>query len=128
MPIEDWSKVLRLCDMWEMDDLRIIAMSSMEALFTDKTSALKLRIASDHSIEEWKYPAIARMVLRDSPLTRSDIDILGSKMAGDILKVRELDIFAHHKASTLRHDTTGPTDRKIYKIFGCKSPWLIQQA
>jgi hypothetical protein len=128
MSIENWSKVLRLCDMWEMDDLRSIAMSNMEALFTDKTSALKLRIACDHSIEEWKYPAIARMVLRDSALTESDIDILGSKMAGNILQVREHDIFAHCKeASSLREDTTCATDEEICKYFGCKAPWLLDQ-
>jgi hypothetical protein len=127
MSINNWTKVLRLCDMWQMDDLNSVAVSTMEALFTDKTSALKLRIACDHSIEKWKYPAIARMVLRDFALTSNDITILGAKMAADILRVRERDIFACHSDLTERTDTKVVTDREIYTSFGCKSPWLIQE-
>jgi hypothetical protein len=125
MSIENWTKVLRLCDMWQMDDLNSVAVSTMEALFTDKTSALKLRIACDHSIEKWKYPAIARMVLRDFALTSDDIKILGTEMAASILQVRERDIFACHSELTKRTDTKIVTDREIYKNFGCKSPWLM---
>jgi hypothetical protein len=125
MSIENWTKVLRLCDMWQMDDLNSVAVSTMETLFTDKTSALKLRIACDHSIEKWKYPAIARMVLRDFALTSDDINILGAKMAADILQVRERDMFTYNSELTMRKDTKLVTDQEIYEKFGCKSFWLM---
>jgi hypothetical protein len=82
----------------------------------------------DHSIDEWKYPTIARLVLQNSPLSAVDLETLGFKMAADILHVRERDIFDpdHVHGGKTRVDTTSDTDREIYKLFGCKAPWLAE--
>jgi hypothetical protein len=88
MTLPEWRHILRVSEMWQMDGLKESALVSLEELFTDQTAALKLRLAHDYSMEAWKYPAIARLVLRDDPLSKNNIDILGSKSAADIIQIR----------------------------------------
>jgi hypothetical protein len=88
MTLPQWKHVLRVSDMWQMDELRDATLTSMERLFSDETTALKLRIALDTNIEKWKYPALVRLILRIDPLTADDIDTLGSTTSSHVLRIR----------------------------------------
>jgi hypothetical protein len=59
--------MLRVYDMWQLEELEATAISMLHPLFEDGTFATKLRIAYSHSFEDWKYPAIELLVLLDSP-------------------------------------------------------------
>jgi hypothetical protein len=113
--------------MWQMDGLQESALASMEEVFTDQTAAFKLRLAHDYNMEAWKYPAIARLVLRDTPFSENDIDVLGSKSAADIMQIRELDIVVRYETGDESLDsTTKDADKMIYELFVVKSPWLME--
>jgi hypothetical protein len=116
--------------MWQMDDLRTTAITSISQLSSDdSSSALKLRIACDHLIHEWKYPIISSLVLREHTLSSAETDILRSGMAAAIMQIRELDIFDPEQTfkARVQTKTTTTTDHEIFKHFGCRSPFLATQ-
>jgi hypothetical protein len=103
MSIPEWVHVLRVSDMWQMDYLRTTAISVMSPLVADESCALILRIPYDHSIDEWKYSAIARLVLQSPPLSAVDLETLGFKMAADMLHVRERGILIQIMSTGTSH-------------------------
>jgi hypothetical protein len=117
IPFEKWMKVLRVADMWQMDELQSSTKLSLEPLFTDESAASKLRIAIDNDIQPWKYPALLRLVIRENTLNSEDLEVLGLRTAADVLQVRELDILAQMRQS--RSDTSRAADDEIEKLFGC---------
>jgi hypothetical protein len=117
MTLPQWKHVLRVSDMWQMDELRDATLTSMETLFSDETTALKLRIALDTNVEKWKYPALARLILRIDPLTADDIDTLGSTTSSHVLRIREADICKY--GGSLQRDIISTTANQLaVDLFG----------
>jgi hypothetical protein len=92
MNLKEWKHVLRVSDMWQMDELKDTSILHMAGLFNEDAAALQLRLALDMDIEKWKMPSLRKLVLRGDPLSAEELEILGFTTSAKVLRIRELDI------------------------------------
>jgi hypothetical protein len=90
--VHEWCIVLELSHKWGLDTLYSRAIEECEPRFGDSSSPTQLSLAYRFKIEAWKYPAIARLVTWELPLSKLDIDILGSATTATLWQVRETNI------------------------------------
>lgn len=70
---EDWISVLHLSRMWAFDRLRDLSVSMLEELDPVK----KLQLACSCGVDQWRRPALTKLVQRMEPLSREEGDMLG---------------------------------------------------
>jgi hypothetical protein len=121
MTIQEGEHVLRVADMWQMDELKDSVVLYLGPLFTDETAALKLHMSDAYYIDHWAHSAIKCLVLRSNSLSSHDIETLGPVLSAAIMQVRETDI-SGTQAGAPRSVTHILTDHEILRIFGCRSP------
>ena len=85
MPTEDWISVLHLSRMWAFDRLRDLAVSKLDELDPVK----KLQLACVCGIEQWRRPALTKLVQRMEPLSKEDGDILGMETVIKVARARD---------------------------------------
>jgi hypothetical protein len=86
MNLQEWKHVLRVSDMWQMDELKETSILHMARQFGKDTAALQFWLALDMHIEEWKMPAVRHLVLRGDPLSAEDLEMLGFTMSAQALQ------------------------------------------
>jgi hypothetical protein len=120
--VREWCTVLELSHKWGLDTLYSRAIEQCGPLFDDSTSATQLSLAYRFEIEEWKYPAIQRLVCRELPLSRLDIDLLGSATTAKLWQVREANMRESLPQSRRggRRPMYHPTTALIRTEFGCE--------
>jgi hypothetical protein len=90
--LSEWKIILRLVDMWQMNDFRAAAIENMEPLFDDSTSVDQILLAKRYDITDWLHRAVIRIVMRQDPLSRAEMERLGFQTAADIIQVRNYDL------------------------------------
>jgi hypothetical protein len=78
--------------MWQMNDLRAAAIENMEPLFDDSTSVDQILLAKQYDITDWLHQVVIRIVMRQDPLSRAEMERLGFQTAADIIQVRNYDL------------------------------------
>jgi hypothetical protein len=82
--------VLRVCDMWVVDDLRAATLAQIEPLFADPVNAAwQYRIARDCGLAHWLVPALETLILRADTLSAADVGALGGAAVAKVVGWRE---------------------------------------
>jgi hypothetical protein len=90
----EWTTVLELSDKWALDALRNYAITHCKPLFADDSAATYLSLAQRFSIKKWIIPASERLTTRLLPLDEAEIDLLGSKTAAKVWRIRDANLRA----------------------------------
>ena len=88
MNLEQWTSVLKLADMWDMDNVRELSISKMTPLLESKP-AHQIALARRFHVDEWLLPAFKRLVYRDDAVDELDTDELGTRSALKVAAIRE---------------------------------------
>lgn len=86
--LEQWTSVLKLADMWDMDNVRELSISKMTPLLESKP-AHQIALARRFHVDEWLLPAFKRLVYRQDPMDELDTDELGPRSALKVAAIRE---------------------------------------
>jgi hypothetical protein len=86
--------VLELSHKWALDALRNYAVTHCGPLFADDSAAMHLSLAQRFSIRKWMLPALERLATRLLPLDEGEIDLLGSKTAAKVWRIRDANLRA----------------------------------
>ncbi|KAI1787746.1 hypothetical protein LXA43DRAFT_1028238 [Ganoderma leucocontextum] len=81
-----WENVLKLADKWSFSDLREIAITHIEH---HEDCVLRLNIARRYKIHRLLPGALLELVERDEALQHSEHELLGPKLAADVMRYRE---------------------------------------
>jgi hypothetical protein len=103
---QEWTSVLKLATMWQMDKFRELAITSMSNLQVDPID--KIVIATDYHISEWLLPALNQLAQREAPINVSDVGRLGLDCALKIAEVRESRIYYTGRHTLYPHSVEGP--------------------
>jgi hypothetical protein len=68
MTTAEWTSVLSLITMWQMDSYRDEILDIMTPMFTAKSGALQIHIAKTYNIKNWILPGISKLVESPSSL------------------------------------------------------------
>jgi hypothetical protein len=94
LSVGEWTTVLELSDKWALDALRNYAITHCEPLFADDSAATYLSLAQRFSIKKWIIPALEHLTTRLLPLDEAEIDLLGSKTAAKVWRIRDANMRA----------------------------------
>ncbi|EDR07772.1 uncharacterized protein LACBIDRAFT_298314 [Laccaria bicolor S238N-H82] len=86
--LEEWTSVLKLSDMWDMDNVRELSISNLTPLLECKP-AHQIALARRFHVDEWLLPAFKGLVYRDKPVDELDMDELGARTALKVAAIRE---------------------------------------
>lgn len=84
-----WISVLKLSRMWEMEELRVLALRHLKYPTGWKSAAEKLALALKHEIRDWIVPGVNELAKRPEPISVEDAQILGLETALKVAAVRE---------------------------------------
>jgi hypothetical protein len=115
MSLPEWARVLHLADMWQIDDLRTEAIEEMSTKFNEPAAVLQLLLADRYSIQDWIRPAVSHLMLRQTTLTVQEIEELGLELAVKVLHIRDTNLRAHVRATTI--GIASAADTEIAKMF-----------
>jgi hypothetical protein len=112
----EWMVVLRLADMWQMDDLRALSIEKMEPKFDASTYVDQLLVAKKYQIESWVPVAENRLISCSSTLSTEEAQKLGIGTAMKIMRVCENDL--RQKLTASRAEAPSPINtRKPQGLF-----------
>ena len=86
--MEQWTSVLKLADMWDMDNVRELSISNLTPLLEYKP-ARQIALARRFHVDEWLLPAFKRLVYRKDAVDELDMDELGARSALTVAAIRE---------------------------------------
>ena len=81
-----WENVLRLADKWAFSDLREIAITHIDR---HEDSVFRLNMARRYRIHRLLPDALRGLAERDEPLQHAEHELLGSRLAADVMRYRE---------------------------------------
>ncbi|KAM5535787.1 hypothetical protein V8D89_010601 [Ganoderma adspersum] len=81
-----WENVLRLADKWAFSDLREIAVTHIDR---HEDSVFRLSMARRYSMHRLLPDALRDLAERDEPLRHAEHELLGSRLAADVMRYRE---------------------------------------
>ncbi|PFH47358.1 hypothetical protein AMATHDRAFT_67826 [Amanita thiersii Skay4041] len=99
--LEEWLAIFRLAAMWDMEAVRAKAVSELTPLLTNKP-ALQVSLAVEHQVTEWLVPGLNKLVQREDPIDREDINMIGLDFALKVMTLREDCAAMHSNSRTLR--------------------------
>ncbi|EIW80457.1 hypothetical protein CONPUDRAFT_82695 [Coniophora puteana RWD-64-598 SS2] len=85
--VEEWTSVLKLSDMWDMNVIRTFAIQRVSGLKMDPVE--KARLAIKYKVSEWLKEAVNDLAKRYNPMTEREVEKLGVKVVLKIAEVRE---------------------------------------
>jgi hypothetical protein len=111
--------VLELSDKWALDALRSYAITHCEPLFADDSAAMHLSLAQRFSIKTWIIPALDRLTTRLLPLDEAEINLLGSRTAAKVWRIRDANLRAVNKFTPIdgRLELNDKTQSLVQKEF-----------
>jgi hypothetical protein len=116
LSLPEWMVVLRLADMWQMDDLRSLSIQKMEPKFDASTYVDQLLMAKEYQIEAWVPVAESRLVSRSKTLSTEEAHRLGIETVMKIMGARENDL--RKKLTASRAEAPSPTNmRQVPGLF-----------
>ncbi|KAF8629311.1 hypothetical protein AX15_003515 [Amanita polypyramis BW_CC] len=86
--LEDWQSVLKLATLYEMAEVKALAIEHMTPLL-EKSPSLQIRLAKAHNVQEWLASGFYKLVRRKTPLDEYDIQLLGLTDALKVMSIRE---------------------------------------
>jgi hypothetical protein len=99
--IEEWASLLRVADMWQIDQLRARVIDDLSTMFDVETAVLQLQLARRYQVDKWLRPALRHLVLRMAPLTSSEFGEIGVELGSRISALREMHLRSHLDYSSL---------------------------
>jgi hypothetical protein len=89
MSLNEWALVMEIVDMWMMDDLRTIIISTLTTIAWKFDDIEKIRFARRFSVPKWISTAISTLVIRETPLSAIEMERLGHSDAAWVAQLRE---------------------------------------
>ncbi|PFH47360.1 hypothetical protein AMATHDRAFT_152243, partial [Amanita thiersii Skay4041] len=86
--LQEWLAVFKLAVMWEMDVIKTKAIRELTPLLTNKPT-LQVKLAVESQVEEWLVPGLNKLVQREEPIDREDVNMIGLDFALKIMTLRE---------------------------------------
>jgi hypothetical protein len=100
--LSQWTIVLRLADMWQMENLRSLSIREMSPKFDQHNAAEQLVVARKYGIDAWIRESVRCLVMRVHSLSDDEVEKMGVRDAMKIMRIRE-DDFRGRLASCDRH-------------------------
>ncbi|KAF8891869.1 hypothetical protein BD779DRAFT_1621939 [Infundibulicybe gibba] len=82
-----WTSVLKLSDMWDMERVKTIAVKSMESLVL--SPAERIVLGRQYHVDDWVVQGFVKLVERDDPISLDDGERIGFEWAFKIAAMRE---------------------------------------
>ena len=86
--LEEWQSVLKLASLYEMAEVKTLAIGKMEPLIT-KFPSLQVHLAKTHNIQKWLASGLFRLAQRAKPLDEEDVRLVGLSNTLKICALRE---------------------------------------
>ncbi|KAF8669455.1 hypothetical protein AX14_006048 [Amanita brunnescens Koide BX004] len=86
--LEEWRSVLKLASLYEMTDVKTLAIGKMDPLLT-KFPSLQVQLAKTYNIRKWLAPGLFRLAQRAKPLDEEDVKLVGLTDSLKICALRE---------------------------------------
>ncbi|KAJ3714138.1 hypothetical protein C8R42DRAFT_683186 [Lentinula raphanica] len=88
LTFSQWTSVLKLADMWCMDDIKTHAVLNMERL-SDIDPVDKVVVSRSFGIKHWLLPAFNEILQRPHSFTEYDLERLGASTLLQLVALRE---------------------------------------
>ncbi|KAF8627772.1 hypothetical protein AX17_006137 [Amanita inopinata Kibby_2008] len=88
MTLEQWHVVLKLAALYEMIDVKALAVRNMTPLLQGLPS-LQTNWAKKYDVKEWIVPGLNALTMRADPLSEEDIELIGLFYAANLMALRE---------------------------------------
>ncbi|KAF8632481.1 hypothetical protein AX15_001851 [Amanita polypyramis BW_CC] len=86
--LDEWTSVFKLADQWQMEDVKATAVAEITPLL-EKLPAKQVKLSIEHHIDEWLVPGLSRLVQREEPIDKDDVDLIGLDCALKVMALRE---------------------------------------
>ncbi|KAK2467422.1 hypothetical protein APHAL10511_000657 [Amanita phalloides] len=86
--LDEWTSVFKLAALWEMEDVKANAIEQMTPLLK-KLPAKQVKLSLEYAVEKWLVPGLNRLVQREEPLDKNDVEMIGWDYALKIMVLRE---------------------------------------
>ena len=81
-----WENVLKLAEKWAFPDIRAVAITHIDR---HEDPVFRLNIARRYGIHGLLPEALRELAERDAPLGHAEHELLGSRLAADVMRYRE---------------------------------------
>lgn len=71
-----------------MEDVKESAIQKMTRLLESQPTK-QVKLSLEYGVEEWLVPGLQRLVRREEPLSRNDVDLIGLDYALKVMTLRE---------------------------------------
>ncbi|KAK2467421.1 hypothetical protein APHAL10511_000656 [Amanita phalloides] len=86
--LDEWTSVFKLAAQWDMEDVKAKAVQMITPLL-ENAPAKQVKMALEHGVDEWLVPALNRLVQREEPMDKTDVDLIGLDFALKVMALRE---------------------------------------
>ncbi|KAK2467419.1 hypothetical protein APHAL10511_000654 [Amanita phalloides] len=86
--LDEWMSVLKLAAQWDMGDIKTKAVQQITPML-ENAPAKQVKLSLEHGIDEWLLLGLNRLVQREEPLNKNDVDMIGLDYALKVMTLRE---------------------------------------
>lgn len=87
MPKDSWAGVLKLATMWEISNVRTIAIEKLTAL--NLNTFEKIGLGKDHHVPQWLRAGYQELVTRSETITHEEVGKMGVSTGITVFQARE---------------------------------------
>jgi hypothetical protein len=89
--IGSWLDVLRLSDMWQIQELRAFTIAQLTTLFDEPHAdgVVQFTSGTTYHVDDWMLAGLEKLVKRAHPLSAGDMDLIDTTAAAFVVKHRE---------------------------------------
>jgi hypothetical protein len=118
--LDEWTSVFKLAALWDMEDVKAEAIQKMTPLLENQP-AKQVKFSLEHDVGEWLIPGLQRLVRREEPLNRNDVDLIGLDYALKVMALREDCRFERSWSIHRRGEVSIDVSAEVRVRFGIRS-------